>query len=249
MLSGRTASGLGCLIGFGQGSERAKPASVPFAATVPVATIAVVAVSTAPNMDDGLLLRWRVLIHPVLHALSLLNNRTSLQWKPKTGERDWNQVMLGSVSAVTTVGTTHRSAGQIGTWYILFAPARTAIVTLQVTTSRIEPDIVALHLAGSMAIGAETYDLEWLLRDLLRQGERKLIFDLTGVDQIDADAALFMVRCFFTARGSGGELRFAAASPSVVRPFRATTLDTLLPFDPTVTAAYEHFTGRSSTAG
>jgi anti-anti-sigma regulatory factor len=62
-----------------------------------------------------------------------------------------------------------------------------------------------------------------------------------GVDQIDADAALVLVRCFFTARGSGGELRFAAARPDVVRPFRATTLDTLLPFDPTVTAACEHF--------
>ena len=92
----------------------------------------------------------------------------------------------------------------------LLYSSRIAIVTLRVTTSRVEPDIVILHLFGSMTIGVETYDLEWLVRDLIQEGERKLIFDLAGVDQIDADAALFLVRCFFAARGSGGELRFAA---------------------------------------
>lgn len=120
-------------------------------------------------------------------------------------------------------------------------------MTLRVTTSRVEPNIVVLHLAGSMTIGSDTDDLEWLLRSLLGQVERRVIFDLAGVDQIDAEAALFLVRCFFAARGSGGELRFAGASAHVARPFRTTMLDTLLPFDPTVTAACEHFTGGSKT--
>lgn len=127
----------------------------------------------------------------------------------------------------------------------LLYSSRIAIVTLRVTTSRVEPDIVILHLFGSMTIGVETYDLEWLVRDLIQEGERKLIFDLAGVDQIDADAALFLVRCFFAARGSGGELRFAAARPDVVRPFHATMLDTLLSFDPTVTFACERFRASS----
>lgn len=118
---------------------------------------------------------------------------------------------------------------------------------LQVTTSRVEPTVVVLHLAGSMTTGEESENLEWLLRDLLRQGERKLIFDLAGVDQIDAEAALFFVRCFFTARGSGCELHFAAARPGVFRPFRATMLDTLLPFHPTVAAACERLKRGPST--
>jgi anti-anti-sigma factor len=118
-----------------------------------------------------------------------------------------------------------------------------AAVSIRVTNSKVEPDIMLLHLAGHMSIGEETNNLEWLLRSLLRQGESKLVFDLAGVDQIDADAALFLVRCFFAARGSGGELRFAAARPNVFGPFRATTLDSLLPFDPTITAACEHLRG------
>lgn len=120
-------------------------------------------------------------------------------------------------------------------------------MSFQVTTSRVEPTIVVLHLAGEMNISEDSENLEWLLRDLLRQGERRLIFDLAGVSRIDAEAALFLVRCFFTARGSGCELQFAAARPSVLRPFRATMLDTLLPFHPTVAAACERLRRGLST--
>jgi anti-anti-sigma factor len=115
--------------------------------------------------------------------------------------------------------------------------------------SNIGSDIVVFHLSGSITISPDTDTLESLLRTLLRLDERKLVFDLAGVDQIDADAALFLVRCFFTVRGSGGELRFAAARPNVVRPFRATALDTLLSFDPTVTVACENFRGGSQPGG
>lgn len=116
-------------------------------------------------------------------------------------------------------------------------------MSIRVTSSKVEPDIVLLHLAGHLSVSQETDNLEWQLRGLLRQGESKLIFDLAGVDQIDADAALVLVRCYFAARGFGGELRFAAARPSVVRPFTQTTLDSILPFDSTVGAACAYFRG------
>ena len=122
-------------------------------------------------------------------------------------------------------------------------------MSLRVTTSKVELDIVVLHLAGIMTIGPETDALESLLHDLLNRKTRKLIFDLAGVLQIDADAALFLVRCFFAVRGAGGALRFAAASPDAVRPFHRTMLDTLLPFDATVAAAYEHFSGSAEAGG
>jgi anti-anti-sigma factor len=131
-----------------------------------------------------------------------------------------------------------------GNCYIRPNPGRAAVVSIRVTNSKVEPDIVLLHLAGHLSVSQETDNLEWQLRSLLRQGERKLIFDLAGVDQIDADAALVLVRCFFAARGSGGELRFAAARPSVVRPFTQTTLDSILPFDATVDISCEYFRGR-----
>ena len=115
-------------------------------------------------------------------------------------------------------------------------------MTLRVTTSTVEPDIVVLHLSGSMTISPETDALESLVRDLLSRSSRRLVFDLAGLYEIEADAALFLVRCFFTVRAAGGKLRFAAAKPDVARPFKRTMLDTLLPFDTTLAAACEYFT-------
>jgi anti-anti-sigma regulatory factor len=122
-------------------------------------------------------------------------------------------------------------------------------MSLRVTTSKVEPDIVVLHLAGIMPRSPETDAFESLLRELLNRNDTKLVFDLAGIVEIDADAALFLVRCFFTVRGAGGELRFAAARPDVVRPFKRKMLDTLLPFDPTVAAACERLKGGAKIGG
>ena len=122
-------------------------------------------------------------------------------------------------------------------------------MSLQVTTSNIEPDIVVLHLGGIMTTGPEADALESLLLDLLAQKTKKLIFDLAALDEIEADATVFLVRCFFRTRSAGGKLRFATANEQVLQPFKRGMLDSLLPFDPTVAAACEHFRARSSTAG
>jgi hypothetical protein len=53
-------------------------------------------------------------------------------------------------------------------------------MTLRVTTSNVEPDIVVLHLSGTTTIGPETDALELLVRDLLNRSSR-LVFDLAGV--------------------------------------------------------------------
>lgn len=122
-------------------------------------------------------------------------------------------------------------------------------MSLRVTTSNIEPDIVILHLYGSMTIGPETDALESLLLDLLGEKSRKLVFDLTGIDEIEPAATVILVRCFFRTRSAGGQLRFAGANEQVLLPFQTAALDTLLPFDPTVAAACEHFTRQANTGG
>jgi anti-anti-sigma factor len=123
--------------------------------------------------------------------------------------------------------------------YIL--PSRSAVVSLRAETTKVEPDIVVLHLSGIMTLG-EIEELESLVRDLLDRGEKKLIFDLCGIRRIDSVGGMTMVRCFFAAKEAGGELRFASAGANVIRLFKNTHLDTLLPFDPTVAAACEQLT-------
>jgi anti-sigma B factor antagonist len=112
-------------------------------------------------------------------------------------------------------------------------------MALQTETRRVAPDIVGVQFSGTL--GPESQILERLVNNLLRQNERKFIFDLTGAEGIDSTGAQIIIHCFFTVRGAGGGLRLAGASERVARLFRITRLDTLLPLYPTVAAACEGF--------
>ena len=46
-----------------------------------------------------------------------------------------------------------------------------------------------------------------------------MVFDLSGIDEIEHDATVFLVRRYFKVRSAGGQLRFAGASELVIRPF------------------------------
>jgi len=116
-------------------------------------------------------------------------------------------------------------------------------VSLQVNTTRVEPDIVVVHFSGSLTSGPESQLIaEPLVSDLLHQNDKKLIFDLTGVEQIDSTGANIIVQCFLAARAASGGLRLAGASAKVARVFRITRLDAVIPSYPTVAAACEGFT-------
>jgi len=126
--------------------------------------------------------------------------------------------------------------------YILLSPGRSAVVSLQVQTTRVEPDIVVVHLNGRMTSRLESRIVEPVVNDLLNQKERKFIFELTGVEEIDSTGANILVQCFLAARKAGAGLRVAGASAKVARLFKVTRLDTVLPVYPTVAAACEGFT-------
>jgi anti-sigma B factor antagonist len=117
-------------------------------------------------------------------------------------------------------------------------------VSLRLQTTRVEPDIVVVHFSGSITSGRESQIIvESLLSDLLHQNEKKLIFDLTGVEQIDSTGANILIRCFLAVRDASGEVRFAGSSAKVARVFKITRLDAVIPCYPTVAEACEGFTG------
>jgi anti-sigma B factor antagonist len=131
--------------------------------------------------------------------------------------------------------------------YILLNPGRNAVVSLQIQTTRVAPDIVVVHLNGRMTTRVDNRVVEPVVTDLLNQGGRKFIFDLTGVEEIDSTGANILIHCFMAAQKAGAGLRVAGASAKVARLFKITRLDTVLPVYPTVAAACEGFTISSST--
>ena len=103
-------------------------------------------------------------------------------------------------------------------------------MAVRVKIRKLEIGIVILHLSGSLT-ATEIDQLETTFQGLLSEPHPRVIFDLAGIEEIDAPGSLFCVRCFFAARQAGGELRFAAATPEVSRPFKRAMLDSLLPFE------------------
>ena len=115
-------------------------------------------------------------------------------------------------------------------------------MSLRVAASKVEPDIVVLHLSGSLTLGPDTDALESRVRNLIGQGDEKIIFELSGVERIDSIGGVTLVRCFFAAREAGGALRIAGASPTVQRLFNIVQAEAVIPLYPNVAAACENFT-------
>jgi len=115
-------------------------------------------------------------------------------------------------------------------------------MSLRVEASKVEPDIVVFRLHGSLTLGPETDALESSVRNLMGQGEKKVIFELSGVERIDSVGGVELLRCFFAARDDGGGLRLACPSISVQRLFRSIQVESLIPLYPNVAAACENFT-------
>ena len=115
---------------------------------------------------------------------------------------------------------------------------QTALVQ-PIEMTRLEPDIIVVHLPYHDTAAAESHELESVIDDLLGSGEKKVIVDLAGVKKMDSTCAGAMTQCFLLARSAGAKLRFAAASSHVARMLRITQLDTFLPIDTTVELARE----------
>ena len=86
-------------------------------------------------------------------------------------------------------------------------------------TARIEPDITVVRVVGSLIAGTESHALERLVRDLVLMGQKKLILDLCGIEEIDHTGRLYLLQCLYAVRQAGGEVRLASANPKVASLF------------------------------
>jgi anti-sigma B factor antagonist len=114
-------------------------------------------------------------------------------------------------------------------------------VSLQIETSQVEGEILLVKLSGSITRWGQRYMDKPFIEDLLQQDEKKLILDLSGLDQMDGSGVQLLYECFLAVRRAGGELRFVGANARVARLFQITRLDTVLPFYLTIASACERF--------
>ena len=111
----------------------------------------------------------------------------------------------------------------------------------QIKRKQIEPDIVLLEISGRITLGFECQDVEWAVEGLIRDGEKRVIFDLSGLSYVDSSGIGILVMCSGKMRAAGGELRLASLQPKVAELMKTTKLDLVFQLYPTAAAAAEHF--------
>ncbi|HVN06689.1 MAG TPA: STAS domain-containing protein [Bryobacteraceae bacterium] len=107
-------------------------------------------------------------------------------------------------------------------------------MALEITQKEVAPGTAVIALEGNVMRGPEGERIETVLQDLLGQGCRKVIFDLTGVKRIDSTGIGRFISSLNRIEETGGKLRMAGAQGYVRECFRVTRLDTIFKFCETV---------------
>ncbi|MGA8028604.1 MAG: STAS domain-containing protein [Bryobacteraceae bacterium] len=108
---------------------------------------------------------------------------------------------------------------------------------MEISHQEIAPDVVVVTLAGKLMLGTNTGAITSLVDELLSQGKRTIIFDLTGISSIDSTGIGRFISSYNKIGSAGAEMRMAGATKQVFQAFHVSLLDTILRFYPTVEEA------------
>ena len=99
------------------------------------------------------------------------------------------------------------------------------------------PGTAVVAVSGRLTLGKEVERLEHTVNELVAQGARKFVFDLTALDYADSSGIGTFVSCLTAIRKSGGEMRLAGVNPRILRLFQITGVDHLMTVYPSVSEA------------
>ena len=111
---------------------------------------------------------------------------------------------------------------------------------LEIQTKTVEPDIVVLEITGRLTMGRECQQLEWSTETLVREKKTKIIFDLSGVSQIDSTGVGIVVMSAGQIKQAGGQLRVCAQG-HVEKVLKLTSVDKVVDLHATMDAASAGF--------
>ena len=112
---------------------------------------------------------------------------------------------------------------------------------LEIQTKDLPPDIVVLEIAGRITLGRECKQLEWAVENLVGEGRKKVIFDLTGVTNIDSTGIGIIVMSAGRLKKAGGALRIGGATTHVEQVLKMTNVDQIVGLHSTTAAAAAGF--------
>jgi anti-sigma B factor antagonist len=81
--------------------------------------------------------------------------------------------------------------------------------------------------SGRVTFGRQTEQCRGTVKELVAAGERRFVFDLTGVEYVDSAGIGFLVSCLTTLGQAGAKLRLASTPDRVRHVLEITRLDTV----------------------
>ena len=108
---------------------------------------------------------------------------------------------------------------------------------MPIDTRQLGPGVAVVTVSGRLVVGRDIERLEALVGDLVKQAQKKFIFDITALDYADSSGIGAIVACVTQVRKAGGDFRVAGANPRIQRLFKLTGVDTLMPMYATLADA------------
>lgn len=112
---------------------------------------------------------------------------------------------------------------------------------MELKRKQIKPGIALLEMRGRILMGPDCKLIDKEIDELIAANETRVIFDVSGVSQIDSAGVGQIVKSFARLKRSGGELRLAGVTGMLDGVFKITQVHKVITMYPTPQAASEGF--------
>jgi anti-sigma B factor antagonist len=108
---------------------------------------------------------------------------------------------------------------------------------MPIELKQLDSGIAVVTISGRLVFGKDEEQLESVTGELLKQGQKKFVYDISGLDYADSSGIGTLVACLTNIKKAGGELRMAGANPRMMRLFQMTGVQSLISLHATVAEA------------
>lgn len=105
-----------------------------------------------------------------------------------------------------------------------------------------KPNAVVFSMVGKITIDDDSKKISELVEDVLKKGNKNIIFDLSDLEFITSSGLNFFIRCLTKIRNSDGELVFTGVKGFVEKLFNISKLNEIFIICPTVEDGLLKFT-------
>jgi len=86
---------------------------------------------------------------------------------------------------------------------------------MKFSTRKTTGNVVIIDVDGKILLGEGDVEIKEIVDDLLAQGERKILLNMTKVPYIDSAGLGEMIRCFTAIRKSDGHFKLLSPNPRI----------------------------------